>query len=128
MHIFKRRKLLKNINSMDLIPVRRHEHQTDDSGKVKLVVPKFEKAWMRRFFISGHRKDHFTISLDEMGSEIWLEIDGKATVKELCDRIRQKHENPLDELEERTVKFISVLYEQRYITFRQLLEAENARS
>lgn len=124
MNIFQRRRILRNINSLDLVPIRRHHHQSEENGLITLIVPKFEKKWTRNFFISGHRRDHHKIKLDELGSETWKTIDGEKTVKEISDSIRSQHEEELDDLDNRVSQFISLLYEQRYITFQQL---ENAR-
>lgn len=79
---------------------------------------------MQKFFVSGHRQDHHKIKLDELGSETWKAIDGEKTVKEISEHIQGQYEKKFDDLETRVSKFISLLYEQRYITFRQL---ENAR-
>lgn len=79
---------------------------------------------MQNFFVSGHRQDHHKIKLDELGSETWKAIDGEKTVKEISESIQNQHEKSFEDLDDRVSKFISLLYEQRYITFRQL---ENAR-
>ncbi len=127
LNFFQRRKILRNANHLELHPVRVHEHEFTKDGNVCLIVPKFRKRWMRDFFISGRKKKHFTIYLDELGTATWLEIDGGKNVQQICNRLREKMgENiqPLDEVEDRVTKFLSQLYEQRYITFRELQEAQ----
>jgi len=108
---------------MELHPVRLHEHAFNPDGTIYLKVPKFQKRWMRDFFISGRKKKHFTIYLDEQGTATWLEIDGERSVRQICDRLKEKlgeKIEPHDEVEERVSQFLSQLYEQRYITFREL--------
>ena len=124
MNIFQRRKILRNINTLDLIPIRRHHHQSEENGLITLIVPKFEKKWMQKFFVSGHRQDHHKIKLDELGSETWKAIDGVRSVNNICEYLRNQREEPIEDLEDRVSKFISMLYEQRYITFQQLEEAK----
>ena len=127
MNFFQRRKILRNTNQMELHPVRLHEHEFTKDGNVCLIVPKFQKRWMRDFFISGRRKKHFTIYLDELGTATWLEIDGEKKIQQISDRLKEKMGEkiqPLDDLEDRVTKFLSQLYEQRYITFRELQEEQ----
>ncbi|MFW6100976.1 MAG: PqqD family protein [Bacteroidota bacterium] len=115
---------------MELHPVRLHEHQFTKDGNVCLIVPKFKKRWMRDILIPPRRKEHFTIYLDELGSVTWLEIDGEKNVRQICDKLKEKLGDkikPHHEVEDRVTKFLSQLYEQRYITFREL-ETENAKS
>lgn len=121
MNIFQRRKILKQINALDLIPIRRHEHELTDENKVVLVVPKFEKNWMRRFFIAPARSNNFKIFLDDTGSKVWLKIDGVKTTKDIAYELLEDHPD-MEETQDRVLSFISLLYEQRYITFQQLLE------
>jgi len=128
LNFFQRRKILRNANTLELHPVRLHEHQYTKDGNICLIVPKFQKRWMRDFFISGHRKKHFTIYLDELGTATWLEIDGEKSVQQISDRLKTKLDEqiqPLDEVEDRVTKFLSQLYEQRYITFRELQQAQS---
>jgi hypothetical protein len=131
LNFFQRRRILKNANPLDLHPVRLHEHEYNDDGSVYLKVPKFQKRWMRDFFISGRRKKHFTIYLDELGTAAWLEIDGEKSVRQICDGLKEKlgqKIEPHDEVEDRVAKFLSQLYQQRYITFRELQEESKNQS
>jgi len=100
-----------------------HEHEIMDNGNVCLKVPKFRKKWMRDFFIAGTRKKQFDIYLDELGTAAWLEIDGEKNVDQICNSLIYNKVNrvqPFEEVEQRVAKFLSQLYEQRYITFREL--------
>ena len=121
MNIFQRRKILKNENALDLVPVRRRKHELDEEDMVKLVVPKFGKQWMQRFFIAPAGKKTVNIQLDEMGSAVWLRIDGEKTVEEIAGELVSNYPDT-EEAQDRVLSFISMLYEQRYITFRQLEE------
>jgi len=128
MNFFQRRKILRNTNQLELRPVRLHEHEFTKEGNVCLIVPKFNKRWMRDFFISGRKKKHFTIYMDELGTAAWLEIDGEKTVQQICDRLKEKlgeKIEPHHEVEHRVTKYLSQLYAQRYITFRELQQEQS---
>jgi hypothetical protein len=128
LNFFQRRKVLKNANFLDLHPVRVHDHEMMESGNVYIKVPKFRKKWLRDFVIAANKKKHYTIYLDELGTNTWLEIDGEKNVKQICEDLKDKLGDkikPFDEVEKRVTKFLAQLYEQRYITFRELQNGES---
>ena len=123
LNFFQRRKILKNANFLELTPIRNRDYDFTEEGKVYIVVPKFDKQWMRNFFISGRRRKNVSVYLDDLGSHTWLEIDGNKNVGEICDILKNKlgkKLEPLEEVEDRVTKFLSMLYQQRYIWFREL--------
>ncbi|MCF8303335.1 MAG: PqqD family protein [Bacteroidales bacterium] len=122
-NIFQRRRMLKKANTLELTPVKNHDHQVEEDGRLALIVPKFEKKWMRRFFIAPARKDYFKIYLDDLGASTWLLIDGKKTVKQICEAMQEQKEEEIPELEDRVSKFIHMLYEQRYVLIKEMEEA-----
>ena len=118
MNFFRRRKILKGLNYLEATPVRLCEHRLEEDGRVTLVVPKFRNQRFNDWFL-GRRPKHFLIRLDPSGSETWLLIDGSRKVGEICSQLSQ---NDMESPEERVPKFLTTLYEQRYITFRELRE------
>ena len=126
MNFFQRRRFLKNTNLLDLTPVRMHEHETVEEGKVVLLVKKFknEKTGM---FVLGRRSPVFRVKLDELGSAVWKEIDGRSNVAAILDRLgKQFNDTPgkAEELDSRLSKFLSLLYDNRYIYFAEMLKIE----
>ncbi len=125
--IFQRRRILKGANYLELTPVRTQNYETGDDGKVTLLVPKFSNKKLSNFLIPKNKSSHFKINFDDLGSATWLEIDGKNNVSQLCDKLAEKLGGKIHPVHERVTKFLTSLYEQRYITFRELIDAENAR-
>jgi len=122
MNFFKRRRFLKNANLLELTPIRLHENEKSEEGRTILLVPKFKNRDLGRFML-GHRSAHFRIKLDEMGSEVWNVIDGHSKVADLISKLQDKwKETPekTEELERRFAAFLSQLYDNRYISFREL--------
>ncbi len=122
MNYFQRRKILKSTSASDLIPIRVHGHDVVD-GKVVILVPKFTSAWMHNLF-PGTRLLFYKIKLDEPGSATWENISGDKTVAEITTLVQQQLDEKavsFDEAEGRVEKFMSMLYDWRYITFRQIL-------
>jgi len=124
MNTFQRRKFLKRTNFLDLTPVRVLGHECRGDGKITLLMPRFKNRYWSRMFQPRSKGEFIRIKLDEFGSPTWLQIDGNSTVSGICNRLKEQFPEalqPLEEVEQRITKFLSMLYLQRYITFREIL-------
>jgi hypothetical protein len=124
LNFFQRRKILKGSNVLEMTPVRLHEHILNDNGQLTLIVPKFKNEALANFCIPKRKSKNFKINLDELGSATWLEIDGRQTVAGICEQMVIQFGDKIQPAEDRIPKFLSLLYEQRYITFKELIEFE----
>ena len=128
LNFFERRKVLKEINSLDLTPVRKMEFDKKDDGKVDILLPRFKNPVMKRALQPRRKEEYIRIHLDDLGSAIWLQIDGKMNVHELCIQLQSLYPeklNPPEETEERVAKFLSLLYQERYLTFCEITTEKN---
>jgi hypothetical protein len=121
LNFFQRRRILKKSNYLDMTPVRNQVFETTQDGRITLLVPKFKNKAASHFLIPKSKSDHFRIKLDELGSATWAAIDGKTNVRQLCDILSEQLGEKIYPAEERLPKFLTTLYEQRYITFRELM-------
>ena len=122
MNFFERRQFLKKANLLDLTPVRLHEHEEGETGKVVILVKKFKNDRFSRFALGRH-SPVIRIRLDEMGSEVWKEIDGVSNVAVLINNLNTQWNNipeKTDGLEKRLAGFLSIMYDNRYISFREI--------
>lgn len=100
------------------------EFVTREDGKVDIVMPRFRHHFWKRALQPHWKKEVIPIHLDEIGSAIWLLINGTRNVSELCDHLQADHREKLHPPEEtviRVTKFLSLLYQQRYITFKEIV-------
>jgi hypothetical protein len=121
MNFFKRRRFLKKANLLDLTPIRLHEHE-EETGKVVILVKKFKNDRFSRFAIGRH-SPVIRIRLDETGSEVWKAIDGVSDVAAVLDHLNKQWTDMPEktrELEKRLAGFLSIMYDNRYIGFREL--------
>ncbi len=123
MNFFQRRKILKSTNAYDLIPIRRCEHTLEENGLVTILVPKFRNEKIAKFML-GRRGKYIFIHLDETGTFVWLAIDGISSIHALSEKLQLHFEETLEQAGSRVNKFMSRLYEERYITFKQLEDWE----
>jgi hypothetical protein len=123
MNFFKRRKFLKKVNSLELTPLRLLGHTPGEGAKVSVLLPRYRGTLLGSLLQSRTNRKYIQIRLDEFGSATWLLIDGQATVGEICSKLVEQFGESLatpEEMEDRVAKFMFVLYDQRYITFREL--------
>ena len=120
MNYFKRRRILKKTNYLDLRPVRVLAHELRDDGGITLLMPRFKNRVNSALFQPGSKEKFIFIKLDRFGGHTWVNIDGNATVAQICEKLKEQFPEeliPVEETEERVTKFLSLLYQQRYITF-----------
>ncbi len=123
LNFFQRRKILKNANYLDLTPLRIMEFEALEDGKVDILMPRFKHQMLKRTLQPNWKKEFIRIHLDEIGSAIWIQIDGINKVYELCNRLQAtcpEKLHPKEETEKRVTQFLSLLYQERYITFREI--------
>jgi hypothetical protein len=129
MNYFQRRRIFKKANFLDLRPVRVLSHELRDDGGITLLMPRFKNRVNSALFQPNSKEKVIFIKLDRFGSHTWLLIDGHSKVSEICCRLNELFPDelqPADETEVRVTQFLSMLYQQRYITFREI-EAESSR-
>jgi Coenzyme PQQ synthesis protein D (PqqD) len=120
MNFFERRKRLKGANYLELTPIRSVEFETDLNNQITLLLPKFTNAFAKRYIEPRLRTTVFRLKLDELGSASWLAIDGNKNVSTIAEGLLVSIGEKIQPVEERLTKFLTLLYEQRYITFQEL--------
>ena len=105
-------------NYLDFTPCHNQEFIVED-GKVKLVIPKFKSNFMKSL-IPKSKSETFKVKLDEIGSEVWLLIDGNRRVHEIAKLLREKVGKKAEPAEERITKFLTDLHYQKFIYFKEL--------
>lgn len=121
---FQRRKILKKVNYLDLTPLRRMEFDVLSDGKVDILMPRFRHPALKRILQPNWKQEVIRIHLDEIGSAIWLYIDGSLKVNEVCSRLQAAYPEklqPQDETEKRVTQFLSLLYQEKYISFKEII-------
>jgi hypothetical protein len=125
MNFFQRRKILSRTNYLDLTPVRLMEHTLREEGRVTILLPRFQHPALSKLFQPGRKSKTIPIKLDALGSAIWLMTDGLSTVGSICRKMQEEHPKklqPPEETETRITQFLSLLYRERYITFREIMD------
>ncbi len=115
-----RRRILRQANYLDLRPIRNYKEEISEEQLVTILIPKFKNAFIVKYIVPKLKSDVFKLKLDELGSATWLMINGKSNVAEIIRKLDGKFGDRIKPVEERVVKFLTQLYEQRLITFQEI--------
>ncbi|MFA4851377.1 MAG: PqqD family protein [Bacteroidales bacterium] len=122
-NFFERRKILKNTSMLNLTPFRKIEHKFEENGLVTLLYPKFKNTKFNKFML-GRRSLYINMKLDEIGTASWLLIDGKKNVGQIADELNEKLGEKIQPVHDRLGKFLSLLYNNKYISFKEIQKKE----
>jgi hypothetical protein len=89
--------------------------QTREDGRVVLLRPKFTSQafqWLQRFLA----KPQWKVRLDEVGSCLWLHMDGTRNFRQLCAILESRFGERVHPVDARTWALLAQLYEGRFIT------------
>lgn len=114
-----KKKETKQLNLLELTPVRNYEHVVKEDGLTDVLVPKFKKAFMQRF-IPKRKSPYIKANLDELGSAVWELIDGKHKVIEMTKILEEKFGEKIAPAHERIGMFINQLHTHGFIHFKEL--------
>lgn len=118
------KQFLRTANYMALRPVTKHRHEAAENGLIYVFIPKFKNKYLVKFLVPSWKSPEFRIKFDEPGSAVWLSIDGKKTVEDICIELSEKLGEKIHPAEERVTKFLSMLYKQGFITFAELIDMD----
>ena len=105
-------------NFMDFIPVCNplYTWDADKKGIVTVhVVNKGFYNWLAQKLFKKPRISY--IALDEYGSFVWQQMDGKRNVFEISKLVEEKFGDKAEPIVERLVKYIQILYQNKFIGY-----------
>jgi hypothetical protein len=120
---FVRRKILKSSNYLNLTPVRAMSYEEHDEN-VTVLIPKFSNIFLKKVVGPYLKKPFIQLKLDRFGSVTWMLANGKNNVGEICGRLKETFGESIEPVHERTTKFITKLYQNDLITFKEILKEE----
>jgi Coenzyme PQQ synthesis protein D (PqqD) len=70
-----------------LRPFRRHPAVDGSGERVTVLVPKFTSRFARRWFVPLLARPDLRVHLDDVGSFVWRQCDGSASLREIGERV-----------------------------------------
>jgi hypothetical protein len=101
----------------DLVPVRRHRAVDREDGLVTVLVPKFTGRFTRRWFVPLLAKPDMRVHLDALGSFVWRQCDGLATVRAIGDRVAEQFGGEREARRLDVVRFVRKLVREESLAF-----------
>ena len=120
MNFFQRRAVLKDLNYLEVRPIRNYNETVDENNLVTVLIPKFKNRFAVKFVLPYMQHKFFKVKLDEFGSAAWLLIDKKRSVGEIATELVKQFGEKIQPVEERLTRFFTGIYEQRLITFLEI--------
>ena len=107
----------KNINNPDILnlrPRKLYPFEFGDKGRVVVLVPEY-KSKLAEWFIPKNYRTNIKVKLDLMSSAVWDYCDGKKTVKDIADRMRQDYGTFAEPVDKKVRGFINELQAKKII-------------
>lgn len=101
---------------MNCIPNRLFEWENNsDTGRIVIIRPKYKSELGKLIFGSFLKKPDFKVNLDDLGSVVWKNMDGKNTVKMLGEILAAEFGPEIEPIYERLAKFLIQMHKDKFI-------------
>ena len=111
-------KVKEKKNFMDFVPCCNplYTWDADKKGIVTVhVVNKGFYNWLAQKLFKKPRISH--IKLDEYGSFVWQQMDGKKTIYEISELVKVQFGKDAEPVVERLVQYFRILYQNKFIGY-----------
>ncbi len=108
----------KGENLLDFIPAHTEKHNWVklETGIVQIQIER--NTWLDRLVrVFAKTPKQMKIDLDEYGSKVWLEIDGKTDVHNIGKKLKESFGEEIEPLYPRLAQYINILKNNKFITF-----------
>ncbi len=118
----RQRKQRREINLLELVPCRVIEYDTDEESLVTLQAPRFRSDFMRKWLQPRLKRPYLKVSLDEIGSSVWMLCDGNRKIKDIAEIMQDRFGEKIEPCYERLGLFFQQLEHARFIAYSNLEE------
>jgi hypothetical protein len=112
----RRRGGLAGVNLLDLTP-RRTADWSEQDGIVVIARRAPKRGWRTPLAWIGYRMSVKRVRLDDVGSFVWKLLDGRYTVAEVADALREEFGHRVEPAEERLGEMVRMLHDGGLITY-----------
>ena len=108
----------KKENFLDYTPRknRLYEWKENERGQVEICVLN-KGIFCRITQIFLHRPKKTNIELDQFGSFVWRQLDGKKSIYEIGKALRAEFGATTEPLYERLVSFVQILHDNHFVVY-----------
>lgn len=107
-----------DVNLLDLIPEQKVKFEELDNGKITLLKPKFKNKFLVKYFQPNIKQPNYKIKLDRFGSFVWKQCDGKNTVEQIGNLLKEKFHDEIEPVYDRLAIFIQSMASNGFIKYK----------
>ncbi len=107
-----------SVNLLDLIPEKTIQSEEKPDGKITILKPKFRNKLVVKYVLPKLKNPNFKVYLDDFGSFVWKQIDGKSTVAQIGDELKNNFDKDVDPVYERLSVFVQSLFKYKFIHYK----------
>jgi hypothetical protein len=107
----------KTINMYDLIPRALVKSETSREGRIILLKPKFNNAFMVKHLMPRLKRPFYRIHLDQLGTSTWQKIDGERSAGIIAEEVSQELGTAVEPVFKRVGLFLHQLKKGDLIEF-----------
>jgi hypothetical protein len=104
-------------NLLHLIPEKLVESDMKDDGLAYLVVPKFRGKHTGKWLTKRMRHPTWKLDLDEVGTYVWDQIDGKSNVEKIGNKMKEHFGDNVEPVYDRLNLFLYTMRREDLIRF-----------
>ena len=104
-----------SLQFLALEPRRLLHWETDSEGRAVLLRPKFGSGLLGRILLSWFGPSHYRIRLDEVGSAVWVFLDGETPLVTVLSELKKKFGSRVEPAEERLRVFVDDMIRRKLI-------------
>jgi len=108
----------KNNNLLDIVPIRTVNWEEDEKGMVTLKKPRFKNILLKKLIQQFHISDNYQVHLDEFGSYVWKQCDGKQCVYDIGIQLRDSYGECVEPVFNRLGLFIKMLFQNCCVIYK----------
>lgn len=116
MALFKSPSHASTVNLLELKPLRSYEWENPDGQRVTVLVPRFGYPRLMKWLSPRLAQSRFRVRLDDFGSFVWLQCDGRTTVAEISERLRSRFGGTVEPVYDRVCCFMQRLLRDQYVS------------
>jgi len=115
-----------SVNLLDLIPTRNIQSEELSNGRITLLKPKFKNRFFVKYILPRLKSRYYRIKLDDFGSYVWIHCDGRNTVGQIANLLREKFKDEVDPVYDRLAVFMQSLARYQFIVYSNYEAISNA--
>lgn len=106
-------------NVFDMRPRQLVGWEAGENGLAVVLVPKFRGRFSAKWIMPLLSKPHVRVKLDTFGSFVWRRCDGKTTVAEIADEMKNEFGNAAESADDRVAAFVLKLTRTDLVSLNQ---------